>query len=79
MIQSGKFDSFMNFKNNIEKIRNFLFERLIEFFGVLLLISGFLILLSLISYNPNDPNSKSSNWYISANALVFTDGIKLLR
>ncbi len=56
MIQSGKFDSFMNFKNNIEKIRNFLFERLIEFFGVLLLISGFLILLSLISYNPNDPN-----------------------
>ncbi len=29
--------------------------------------------------NPNDPNSKSSNWYISANALVFSDGIKLLR
>ena len=56
MIQSDKFDSFMNFKNNIEKIRNFLFKRLIEFFGVLLLISGFLILLSLISYNPNDPN-----------------------
>ena len=29
--------------------------------------------------NPNDCNSKSSNWYISANALVFSDGIKLLR
>ena len=56
MIQSDKFDSFMNFKNNIEKIRNFLVKRLIEFLGILLMISGFLILLSLISYNPNDPN-----------------------
>ena len=56
MIQSDKFDSFMNFKSNIENIRNFLFKRLIEFFGVLLLILAFLILFSLISYNPNDPN-----------------------
>ena len=56
MIQSDKFDSFMNFKNNIEKIRNFLVKRLVEFFGILLLITGFLILFSLISYNPNDPN-----------------------
>ena len=56
MIQSDKFDSFMNFKSNIERIGNFLFKRLIEFFGVLLLILAFLILFSLISYNPNDPN-----------------------
>ncbi len=56
MIQSDKFDSFMDFKNKIEKIRNFFIKRLIELLGISLLISAFLILLSLISYNPNDPN-----------------------
>lgn len=29
--------------------------------------------------NPNDPSRKSSNWYLTANALVFKDGWILLR
>lgn len=29
--------------------------------------------------NPNDPSRKSSNWYLTANALVFADGWTLLR
>ncbi len=56
MIQSDKFDSFMNFKNNIDKIKSFAHRRLIEIFGILILILAFLTLISLMSYNPNDPN-----------------------
>ena len=56
MIQSDKFDSFMNFKNNIEKIKDFALKRLIEFIGILILIFLNFILLALISYSPNDPN-----------------------
>ena len=52
MIQSDKFDSFMNFINNIEKIKKFIINRSIEFIGFLILVSAILILLSLISYNP---------------------------
>lgn len=29
--------------------------------------------------NPYDPSSKSSNWYLTANALMFSDGIQFLR
>ena len=29
--------------------------------------------------NPNDPNSKSCNWYLVANAFIFSDGITVLR
>lgn len=29
--------------------------------------------------NPNDPGRKSCNWYLTANALVFSDGIDLVR
>ena len=46
----------MDFKNNIIKIRDFTQKRLIEFTGILTLISAVLILISLISYDPNDPN-----------------------
>ncbi len=56
MIQSGKFDSFMQIKNGFEKIKDFAIKKFIEFIGILTLIFAFLILLSLISYNPNDPN-----------------------
>ena len=56
MIQSDKFDSFMNFKNNIDKIKSFAHRRLIEIIGILILILAFLTLISLMSYNPNDPN-----------------------
>ena len=56
MIQSDKFDSFMNFKISIDKFKSFTFKRLLELLGILILIFAILILVSLISYNPNDPN-----------------------
>ena len=56
MIQSGKFDSFMQIKNSFGKIKDFAIKKFIEFIGILTLIFAFLILLSLISYNPDDPN-----------------------
>ena len=46
----------MDFKNNIKKIGDFALKRLIELIGILLLIFAILLFLSLISYNPNDPN-----------------------
>ena len=55
MIQSDKL-ILMNFKKSIEKIKDFSLKRLVEFIGLIILISAILILLSLISYNPNDPN-----------------------
>ena len=57
MIQSGKFDSS---KMNIKKIANnvliFIINRLLEISGIFISILGFLLLISLISYSPSDPN-----------------------
>ena len=57
MIQSDIFDSV---NMNIKKITNtafvFIAKRLSEIFGVLISISGLLLLVSLISYSPEDPN-----------------------
>ncbi len=57
MIQSDIFDS-INMK--IKKITNtillFIAKRLTEIFGVLILFSGILLFISLISYSPEDPN-----------------------
>ncbi len=57
MIQSVKFDSF---SMNIKKIANitftFVVKRLIEISGAIFSILGILLLISLISYSPNDPN-----------------------
>jgi DNA segregation ATPase FtsK/SpoIIIE, S-DNA-T family len=57
MIQSGKFDSS---KMNIRKIANtalqFTINRLIEILGIFVLLIGLLLLISLTSYSPNDPN-----------------------
>ena len=46
----------MNFKNNVEKVKDFTQKRLIEAIGILLLILSILIFVALISYSPNDPN-----------------------
>ena len=46
----------MNFKNNVEKVKDFTQKRLIEVIGILLLILSILIFVALISYSPNDPN-----------------------
>ena len=78
MIQSDKFDSFMNFINNIEKIKKFIINRLIEFIGFLILVSAILILLSLISYNPSDPNfiypaNQAINNLLGINGSIISD------
>ena len=46
----------MNFKNNVEKVKDFTQKRLIEAIGILLLILSILIFVALISYSPTDPN-----------------------
>ena len=46
----------MNIKNNIEKVRDFILKRLIEFIGILILFFAILVFIALISYSPNDPN-----------------------
>ena len=57
MIQSGIFDSSaMDIKNIANSIVNFVIKRLIEISGILISIFGLLLLLSLISYSPEDPN-----------------------
>ena len=46
----------MKIKNFINKTANFLLNRLSELVGLILLIFSILLLLSLISYSPEDPN-----------------------
>ena len=57
MIQSGKFDSLnMNIKKIANTVLIFTIKRLIEISGILISIFGILLLLSLTSYSPTDPN-----------------------
>ena len=57
MIQSGKFDSSnMDIKKLGNSVLIFTIKRLIEIFAIIVLVLGFLLLISLISYSPNDPN-----------------------
>ena len=57
MIQSDKFDSSnMNIKKITLETCHFIAKRLAETFGVLILLSGFLLLISLLSYSAEDPN-----------------------
>ncbi len=57
MIQSGKFDSSdMDIKKLSNIALTFITNRLIEIFGICVLLTGFLILIALISYSPEDPN-----------------------
>ena len=57
MIQSVKFDSSnMDIKKLSNTILTFTIKRLIEVFGICVLLFGFLIFSALISYSPEDPN-----------------------
>ncbi len=57
MIQSDIFDSLtMNIKNIANLTLIFLLKRLIEISGILISILGLLLLISLLSYSPEDPN-----------------------
>ena len=46
----------MNIKNLVDIAANFLFKRLSELIGLTLLCLSLLLLISLISYSPEDPN-----------------------
>ena len=57
MIQSDIFDSStMDIKKLANSIFIFVIRRLIEISGILISIFGILLLLSLITYSPEDPN-----------------------
>ncbi len=57
MIQSGIFDSsIMDIKKLANSVTVFIIKRLIEIFGVAVSIAGVLLLISLFSYTPTDPN-----------------------
>jgi DNA segregation ATPase FtsK/SpoIIIE, S-DNA-T family len=57
MIQSDKFDSLnMNIKKVTNIVLQFIINRLIEIFGIIVLSLGILLFIALISYSPEDPN-----------------------
>ena len=56
MIQSDKFDSFMNIKNSLKILKSFTYRRIIELVGFCVFILAFCILVSLVTYSPDDPN-----------------------
>ena len=46
----------MEIKKILENISNFLIKRFIEVFGLIISILSLLLLISLLSYSPEDPN-----------------------
>ena len=56
MIQSGKFDSYMDIKKTANFLINFAVKRLAEIFGIIVFSVGSLLLLALLTYSPEDPN-----------------------
>ena len=51
----------MDIKKLYESIINFIIKRIVELFGILLSVFGILLLISLVSYAPEDPNFIFSN------------------
>ncbi len=56
MIQSDLIDSYMDIKKTAILLLNFAIERLAEIFGIIILATGCLLLIALITYSPEDPN-----------------------
>ena len=46
----------MNLKNYIAKINDFFIKRVIEVFGLFLVVFSFLLMASFVTYSPEDPN-----------------------
>ena len=46
----------MNIKKTANLLLNFTIQRLAEIFGVIISLAGVMLMLSLITYSPNDPN-----------------------
>ena len=55
----------MNIKNSVEKAKIFTYRRIIEVIAIIILIFASCVLISLVSYNPNDPN------------FIYSDGSKI--
>jgi S-DNA-T family DNA segregation ATPase FtsK/SpoIIIE len=72
MIQSDIFDSSnMNIKKIVNTALLFTVKRLMEILGFVVLLLGILLLISLISYSPNDPNFIFSDTIEIKNLLGF--------
>ena len=72
MIQSDIFDSSnMNIKKIVNTALLFTVKRLIEILGFVVLLLGIFLLISLISYSPNDPNFIFSDTIEIKNLLGF--------
>ena len=56
MIQSDKSESIMEIKKYLNKSLDFVIRRLFELFGMLLIVLSLYLMISLISYSPEDPN-----------------------
>ena len=56
MIQSDKSESIMEIKKYLNKSLDFVISRLYELFGMLLIVLSLYLLISLVSYSPEDPN-----------------------
>ena len=46
----------MDIKNTANLVINFTIKRVAEIFGIIIFTSGILLLLSLLTYSPEDPN-----------------------
>ena len=46
----------MNIKKTADLLINFAIKRLAEIFGIIVSLTGLMLLLSLVTYSPNDPN-----------------------
>ena len=46
----------MNIKKTANLLLNFTVRRLAEIFGIVIFVSGAMLLIALISYSPEDPN-----------------------
>ena len=46
----------MNIKKTANSLLNFAIKRLAEIFGIIIMVSGIMLLLALITYSPEDPN-----------------------
>ena len=55
----------MNIKKTADLLINFAIKRLAEILGIIIFIAGIMLLLSLASYSPEDPN------------FIFPDGTKI--
>ena len=65
----------MDFKNILLNTSNIILDKIIQLFGILLIFLGFLFLLSLISYTPEDPNFIFSENKKINNFLGFKGGV----